>query len=83
MVLATEIRGNLTVIGAVSGPIPDAERAAIRQRLKALNRASPVIPCTITANWLEPVLACRVTYTRAQGSRFENLKYDKLLAELP
>lgn len=83
LVLATEIRGNLTVIGAVSGPIPDAERAAIRQRLKALNRASPVIPCTITANWLEPVLACRVTYTRAQGSRFENLKYDKLLAELP
>lgn len=83
LVLATEVRGKLTFIGTVSGGIPDDERAAIRSRLAQLNRASPIVPCGVVANWLEPVLACRVTYARADGGRFESLQYDKLLADLP
>jgi hypothetical protein len=83
LLLATDVRGKLTYIGAVSSGIPEEDRAAIRQRLGALQRAAPIVPCSVSATWIEPVLACRVTYSRATGSRFENVKYDKLLAELP
>lgn len=83
LVLAADVRGKLRFVGVVSGGIPDEERAAIRQRLKELRRASPIIPCGVSATWLDPALACRVAYTRLTAdSRFESVEYVKLLADL-
>jgi hypothetical protein len=83
LILASDIRGKLTFVGVVSGGIPDADRQAIRTRLRELARNRAIIPAGVSANWLEPVLACRVTYARTTSdNRFEGIEYDKLLAEI-
>jgi hypothetical protein len=83
LVLASDVRGKLTYIGTVSGGIPDGDRAAIRARLAALKRSAPIVPSSVSATWVDPVLACRISYARLSDGRYQGMEYDKLLAELP
>jgi hypothetical protein len=83
LVLASDIRGKLTFVGVVTGGVPDEDRAAIRKRLREIARPRPIVPAAVSAAWVEPVLTCRVIYTRmTEDGRFEGLAYDKLLAEV-
>ncbi len=83
LVLASDVRGKLMFVGVVSGGIPEEDRLEIRKRLRELQRTSPIIPCGVSATWLEPALACRIAYSRLTDNRFRGMTYDKLLAELP
>jgi hypothetical protein len=83
LVLASDVRGKLTYIGTVSGGVSDEDRAAIRARIGEIQRAAPIVPCSVSATWVDPVLACRISYVRVVDGRYQGLEYDKLLAELP
>jgi hypothetical protein len=84
LVLAADINDRLTSIGVISEDIPEVDRAKISSRLAALAQDAPVIPSKAAAMWLEPVLTCRISYTRMTADKkLESMKFVKLLGELP
>jgi ATP-dependent DNA ligase len=52
--------GVLRYVGQLDRGLGAAARAELRQRLAARRRRQPVVPCPLTACWVEPELHCRV-----------------------
>jgi hypothetical protein len=63
ILLATVVGGRLSYVGTIyAAEIPSATRDELRRRLPELEQRNPVFPTSKTANWLKPVLTCRIAY---------------------
>lgn len=83
LILAGEVRGQLKEVALVSAGISDEVRKELNVRMRKLLRPQPFIASSQPAFWLEPRLACRVSYaTQAKSGRLLDVKFTDLLADL-
>jgi hypothetical protein len=85
LVLATEVYGKLKYAGTVEKGIPVALRTELEARLSQIGRRSPFVPCPakVTANWVQPRLTCRISYTtRDKQMHLVETRFEQLLAEI-
>ncbi len=61
LVLAALVKGRLRYVGTVFEGIPDEQRADLANHMKTLKRKRPFVKTKVDAQWLEPVIMCRIT----------------------
>ena len=62
LVIAAPIEGELRVVGKVGSGLREEDRERILEQLPTIERDEPLIPCSETARWVEPILFCHVSY---------------------
>jgi hypothetical protein len=62
LLLAVEEDGKWRFAGEVRDGVPIEVRSILNRRLPTLRRSSPVLPCDVTAVWLEPKVVCTVWF---------------------
>ena len=83
LVLAAVVDNELKEIGTVSTGFTPEARAELNRRMRALQRDEPFVPSLAPAYWIDPRLACRVSFTKQFASgRLESPAFDKLLADV-
>ena len=83
LIIASDLDGELELVGKVGSGFDDETRARLNQLLRARPRAEPLIPCTFEGCFVEPGLFCVVSYLeRTHGGMlrapvFESLSVDR------
>ncbi len=65
---APDATGRLTYVGGVGSGLDGALRSALLPRLRARPRATPLVPCSEPASWVEPGLYCTVKFVERTRS---------------
>lgn len=69
LVVATDDGGTLKSVGRVGSGLTDAMCTTLLERLRALRRDTPLVPCDEReAQWVEPSLFCLVRYVERTGA---------------
>jgi bifunctional non-homologous end joining protein LigD len=62
LIVAAPDEGRLRCVGRVGSGIDLGERRRLMDWLRRHPRSEPLVPCDLRGRWVEPGLACRVTY---------------------
>jgi len=83
LILASDVDGELKIVGTVSAGIPPKTREELQRRLLKLRQATPVVRTLLTAQWVEPRITCRVSCVRrTKGGSLIGARWEALLADL-
>jgi hypothetical protein len=83
LILGAEHRGRLRYAGRVEPVLDEDDNAELFKQLVVARTRTPLLPMQITANWVIPAYACRVTHTGRSGDgRLEEIEWGKLLGEI-
>ena len=84
VVLASLVEGKLRYVGTVSSAeIPEEHRDVLRKRMPRLQQERPLVKSPVPANWLRPVLLCRVNYSEwSSQKQLKGAVFEKMLADL-
>jgi hypothetical protein len=83
VVLATAYRRKLVYAGYVTPKLSDEEREELTNRLIAAKTDRPFLTIQTTAVWVEPILSCRVSYTkRSDTGRILDPQWEELLGQI-
>jgi hypothetical protein len=83
LILGAANGNTLILAGRVTPELPENERAELLAALEAIKRRDPFIRIEAEATWVEPRIACRVTYgERLKGGRLRDVKWEGLLGAM-
>ena len=83
MLVATARKGALQYVAEVSRGFTAQAQAELTERLRALPRSSPVVPCPTRACWVEPELYCRIRFQEwTRHGRLRHPVFDGCFAPL-
>jgi hypothetical protein len=83
LVLATVNGKKLMPVGTVRPVMSERERSDLLEVLRAIHRTDPFIAAEADATWVEPKVACRITYgERLKGGMLRDLEWDTLLGAM-
>jgi hypothetical protein len=79
LVVAVKADGKWKVVGMVTNGLTPEIQRELSAAVKSLHREQPFVECTYSANWLEPILRCRVEAEIPPGqTEPQNLKFIEL-----
>ncbi len=83
LVLATVNGKRLMAVGTVRPEMSERDRSDLLETLRAIHRTDPFIAVESEAIWVEPKIACRITYgERLKGGKLRDLQWDTLLGAM-
>lgn len=83
LVLAAVRDNKLRYVGTVSEGISDKLRQDLNARMPKLHRDRPFVKSTLTAKWIQPVMACRVKFVDwSDTDQIRKPIFDEQLADL-
>lgn len=84
LILAGEFKGKLRYAGNVRPELSDEELVELAQALSAIRMKRSFVPLTgIEANWVKPIVTCRVTFDKQmKDGRLSNMEWRKLLGSI-
>jgi ATP-dependent DNA ligase len=83
LVLATVNGKKLMSVGTVRPVMSSRELSDLLEMLRAIHRTDPFIAAGAEATWVEPQIACRISYgERLKGGKLRDLEWDTLLGTM-
>lgn len=83
LILGAAHYGKLRYAGRVEPVLDDEENAELLEQLLAARTHRPFLPLQLSAIWVRPVYACRVSFTgRQKDGRLEEIEWRKMLGEI-
>jgi hypothetical protein len=84
LILGTVNRGELVYGGKVKPELSDDEAADLLEKLLAIKTHEPFVPVPgLSATWVEPDYACRVSYSeKSKSGRLQEVKWESMLGAL-
>ena len=84
LILASEVAGQLKIVGLVAGGIAPETQTQLQHRFVSLKRPDPFVEYTLPgATWLEPRVTCRVKCLKQHSDgTLEEPEFESLLGEL-
>jgi hypothetical protein len=83
LVLATVNGKKLMPVGTVRPEMSEREKSDLLEMLRAIHRHDPFVAAEADAIWVEPKIACRISYgERLKGGMLRDLQWDTLLGAM-
>jgi hypothetical protein len=83
LLLGVAHRSRLIYAGRVAPELPDGERRELLAALEPIKRRDPFIRMETKATWVEPKIACRVTFgERLKNGQLRDIQWDSTLGSI-